>query len=134
MRADLGDIIGDLDSLNNERAFKRKFESAFSALGFDSYTYVSVDVEELESGQLKDYASNVIYMTNLPPLWVAHYVEETYADADPVIKDCTLNRLPIHWTENYRANARSAGETRMMDDAWENGIRRGLTIPVHGPG
>jgi DNA-binding CsgD family transcriptional regulator len=133
MRPDLSDMLSDLDGLTNERAFKRKFESAFSALGFDSYTYVSVDAEELETGKLKDYNNGVIYMTNLPPLWVAHYVEETYADADPVVRDCLSSRLPIRWTESYRANARSAAETRMMEDAWENGIRRGLTIPIHGP-
>jgi DNA-binding CsgD family transcriptional regulator len=133
MRANVGDILSGLESLNGERAFKRKFDSAFSSLGFDSYTYVSVDAEELESGNLKDYASNVIYMTNLPPLWVAHYVEETYADSDPVVRDCLASRLPIRWTEGYRANARTAQESRMMEDAWENGIRRGLTIPIHGP-
>jgi LuxR family transcriptional activator of bioluminescence operon len=133
MQTNVADILSDLDALNSERAFKRKFESAFASLGFDSYTYVSMDAEELEKGTLKDYANDVIYMTNLPPLWVAHYVEETYADADPVIRDCLVTRLPIHWTEAYRANARSAQETRMMEDAWENGLRRGLTIPIHGP-
>lgn len=133
MRADVGDILDGLSSLNSARAFEKRFASAFSALGFDTYTYVSVDIEELESGNLKDYDNNVIYLTNLPPRWVAHYVEETYADADPVVRDCVLARLPIRWTETYRANARTAHETRMMSDAWENGIRRGLTIPVHGP-
>jgi DNA-binding CsgD family transcriptional regulator len=133
MRANVGDILSDLDTLTSERAFKRKFESAFSQLGFDAYTYVSVDIEELESGKLRDYAANVICLTNLPPAWVAHYADEVYADADPVIRDCTSNRLPIRWTESYRANARSAAETRMMEDAWENGVRRGLSIPIHGP-
>jgi len=133
MRADIGKILSDLDSLNSERAFKNKFDSAWASLGFDSYTYASVDADDLESGKHKDGASNVIYLTNVSPLWVERYVEESYSDADPVIKDCLSSRLPIRWTETYRANELTARESRMMGDAREIGVRRGLAIPIHGP-
>ena len=133
MRADVGKILGDLDSLNSERAFKSKFNAAWSALGFDSYTYASVDADDLEAGKLKDTASNVVYMTNVSTLWVERYVEESYADSDPVMKDCIASRLPIRWTDTYRANDRSTREAQMMDDAREIGVRRGLVIPIHGP-
>jgi len=133
MRADVGKILSDLDSLNSERAFKKKFDSAWGALGFDSYTYAGIDADEFDGAKKDPATRDIIYMTNLPPLWVAHYVEENYADSDPVIKDCLGARLPIRWTENYRANQRNEGEARMMEDAWENGVRRGLTIPIHGP-
>jgi len=132
MRANLTNMLSDLDSLTSERAFKRKFESVFSDLGFNTYTYVSAQAEELDDGK-RDYQNNILYLTNLAPKWVSHYVEEDYAGADPVIRDSTLGRLPIRWTESYRSNSRTAKETRMMEDAWENGLKRGLTIPVHGP-
>ncbi len=133
MRGDVANILSDLDGLNSERAFKSKFNAAWSAIGFDSYTYASVDAEDLEGGKLKETASSVIYMTNVSTLWVERYVEESYADADPVMKDCLASRLPIRWTESYRANDRSTRDAQMMDDAREIGIRRGLVIPIHGP-
>ncbi len=133
MRADLSNILADIDTLDSERAFKAKFESAWASLGFDSYTYAGIDAEEFDAAKPKDAPRDVIYLTNLPPLWVAHYVDEGYTDTDPVIKDCLSSRLPLRWNEKYKANARSASERRMMEDAWENGVRRGLTIPIHGP-
>ena len=133
MRSDIVKILSDLESLKDKSAFKRKFDSTWAALGFDSYTYAGIDAEEFDPAKPKDGARDVIVMTNLPPVWVAHYVEEGYADSYPVIRDCLSARLPIRWNEGYRANARSVEERRMMEDAWENGVRRGLTIPIHGP-
>lgn len=132
MGANFANILADLDTLTSERSFKRKFESVFSTLGFDTYTYVSFQADELDDGR-RDYANNILCLTNLPPKWVAHYAQEDYAAADPVIKDSTAGRLPILWNEGYRSNARSPDEARMMEDAWENGLKRGLTIPIHGP-
>ncbi len=130
MRADISKILADIDTLDSERAFKAKFESVWSSLGFDTYTYFSAATDEMETGKVKDYADNVIYMSNLPQLWVQHYVEEGYVDTDPVARECLASRLPIRWTEAYRSNGHSEQGLRMLDDAWENGIRRGLTIPV----
>lgn len=134
MQSGLAEILSDLESLSSESSFKRKFEQSFAALGFDTYTYVGLDTEELEEAKRAESVSNVIYLTNLKAEWVSHYVEEDYGSVDPIIKDCTTNRLPIRWNEHYRANARSREENRVMEDAWENGLKRGLTIPVHGPG
>jgi DNA-binding CsgD family transcriptional regulator len=133
VRADLSNILADIDTLDGERAFKKKFEFAWASLGFDTYTYFSVGADEMETGKVKDYADNVIYMSNLPPLWVQHYVEEGYVDTDPVARECLAARLPIRWNETYRSNVNSAEGARMLEDAWENGLRRGLTIPIHGP-
>ncbi len=132
MRANLATMLSDLDTLTSERSFKHKFDSIFANLGFNAYTYVSLQSDELEDGK-RDYANNILCLTNLPPKWVAHYAEEDYAGSDPVIKDCAASRLPILWTESYRSNSRTAQESRMMEDAWENGVKRGLTIPIHGP-
>jgi DNA-binding CsgD family transcriptional regulator len=133
MRADIGKILCDLEALNSERAFKAKFDAVWSSLGFDNYTYFSADADEMETGKVKEYAGNVIYMSNLPPLWVRHYAEEGYADTDPVARECLASRLPIRWTETFQSNERTPEGARMMEDAWENGVRRGLTIPIHGP-
>jgi LuxR family transcriptional activator of bioluminescence operon len=132
MRAELADVLSDLETLATEQAFKKKFAKTFSGLGFNTYTYVNVDVDaadEIKSKQANDF----IYLTNLAPAWVERYFQEKYGEADPVVRDCLTERLPIRWTESYRSNSRGARETVMMQDAWENGIKRGLTIPIHGP-
>src|SRR5690606_29388013 len=124
MCANLATMLSELDTLASERSFKRKFDSVFASLGFDTYTYVSLQTDELEDGK-RDYTNNILCLTNLPPEWVARYAEEDYAGADPVIKDSTASRLPILWTDSYRANSRTPQEARMMEDAWENGLKRG---------
>ncbi len=132
MRADIDKILGDLETLNSARAFKAKFESVWASLGFGSYSYASMDTEDLETGRYKE-GGHVIYLSNVKPVWVQRYVEEAYADHDPLVKDCLSARLPLQWTENYRANSLSARETEMMNDAKDIGLRKGLVIPIHGP-
>lgn len=133
MRANMADILSDLETLGTEQAFRKKFDRTFASLGFDSYTYVNVDAELIEEAALKNHVPNLICLTNLPTNWVSRYAEEKYADTDPIIKECAGSRLPIRWTESYRANSLERAEVRMMEDAWENGLKRGVTIPVHGP-
>ena len=132
MQSSLATILSDLDALKTEHAFKQKFESVFASFGFSRYAYVGIDATEIDEDRDKPLAG--VYLTNLPNDWVMHYLKEDYANIDPVIKDCATTRLPITWTEKYRANARSKNEGLVMEDAWENGMKRGMTIPIHGPG
>lgn len=132
MQASLATILSDLDALKTEPAFKQKFESVFASFGFSRYAYVGIDAADIDEEREKPLSS--VYLTNLPNEWVGHYLKEDYGNVDPVIKDCAISRLPIQWTEKYRANSRTKDETRVMEDAWENGMKRGLTIPIHGPG
>lgn len=132
MRGDIDEILCDLQTLNSERAFTTKFQSVWASLGFSSYSYASVDADDLETGRYKD-GGNVVYLSTVNPVWVQRYLEESYADHDPVIKDCVSARLPIRWTKNYRANSLTARESEMMSDATDIGVRRGLAIPMHGP-
>jgi DNA-binding CsgD family transcriptional regulator len=76
---------------------------------------------------------DIIYLTNLDPNWVHRYVDEDYTSYDPVMRNCYETRLPIRWTDSFRSNSRSRKESNMMSDAWEHGLKRGLTVPIHGP-
>jgi len=129
MQSGLATLLSDLDALKTEQAFKQKFESVFASFGFSRYTYVGLETTEVED----DKPLTGIYLTNLPTDWVMHYVKEDYASVDPIIKDCATSRMPIQWSEKYRANSRSKAAGTMMGDAWENGMRYGMTIPIHGP-
>ncbi|MGZ6213037.1 MAG: helix-turn-helix transcriptional regulator [Candidatus Binataceae bacterium] len=133
MRGTLAEILSDIDGLKTEHDFKHKFESVFASMGYDRYTYLGLDGAGVAESKAQNHVSNAIYLTNLPSEWVCHYVKEEFERVDPVIRDCVSQRLPIRWTETYRANSRTAGETTMMRAAWDSGLKRGLTVPIHGP-
>ena len=133
MSSSIGTIVAEFDSLTNEDAFRLKMARTFDGLGFSSYTYAGVNTDEIKTSNSGDMLSSLIYLSNLKPAWVAHYLENGYAHIDPVVKECCDIRLPLMWSESFKSNTRTVDEARMMDDAWENGIRRGFTIPIHGP-
>jgi LuxR family quorum-sensing transcriptional regulator LasR len=134
MNAAISDILSGLEALETEQDFQKKFEETFSDLGYNKFTYVGLDADIVKDTSTQPDLNDVIYLTNSDPNWVQRYVEKDYSSSDPIVLDCLETLLPIRWTETYRANSRSARESEMMADAWEHGLRRGLTVPVHGPG
>lgn len=131
MRADLATILSDLETLTTEQALKRKFDQTFSNFGFNAFTYLGF---KMEPADVKRAPSDIIFLSNVRPAWVDHYIEEELGEDDLLIKDCVTSRLPIRWDENYRANSRSPREARIFTEALDFGIRHGMTVPVHGPG
>lgn len=134
MNANIETYLGDLDSLRSEDDLRRKLSTTFDAYGYNTYTYAGIDADEIRDAQPgQQFLSELIYLSNLKAEWVANYLENDYAHVDPIVRHCTEARLPIRWDERFMSNSRSTFESQMMEDAWENGLRRGLTIPVHGP-
>lgn len=133
MNAAISDILSGLEALETEQDFHKKFEDTFSGLGYNKFTYASLDTETIKEASESTLKSDIIYITNSNPEWITRYQEQVYSSCDPIIRDCFESRLPIRWTESYRSNSRSKQENLMMSDAWEHGCKRGLTIPAHGP-
>jgi len=134
MKASVETFLSDLESLKTEAELRAKLATTFDAYGYTYYTYAGIDADEIrEASPGQHYLSELIYLSNLKPDWIAHYLESGYAHIDPVVRHCTEARLPVRWDGRFRSNTRNRFESQMMDDAWENGLRRGLTIPVHGP-
>ncbi|TAL00537.1 MAG: hypothetical protein EPO08_13205, partial [Rhodospirillaceae bacterium] len=133
MRADLADILSDIETLSTAQAFKRKFDRTYAALGFNAFTYVGMKGEIALDPANKRNPSDLIVLSNVTSSWMDHYLEEDYQEDDPIIRECFANRLPIRWDEKFRANARSQREGRVLTDALDFGVRRGVTIPLHGP-
>lgn len=131
MRADISAILSDLDTLNTEQAFKRKFAGTFSNLGFNSFTYVGFKGDS--SAGPKHQPSDFIFLSNVRSAWIDHYLEHELGEDDPLFKECVSSRLPFKWDEKFRANSRSKRESRVFMDGLDFGIRHGVTVPVHGP-
>lgn len=133
MNVAISEVLSDLDGLETEDDFSNKFEETFSSLGYNKFTYASLNTDIMKDASTDTLKSDIIYLTNSDPIWISRYQEEVYSSCDPIIRDCFEARLPIRWTESYRSNSRSKKESAMMSDAWEHGYKRGLTVPVHGP-
>jgi DNA-binding CsgD family transcriptional regulator len=132
MRADLGTILSDLDTLNTEQAFKRKFAGTFANFGFNSFTYVGFKGDA--SSAPKYQPSDLIFLSNVRAAWIDHYLEHELYEDDPLFKECATSRLPFKWDEKFRANSRTPGESRVLTDGLDFGIQHGVTVPIHGPG
>jgi LuxR family transcriptional activator of bioluminescence operon len=133
MQPNLADILSDLNSLNDHSAFKKKFSQTFSTFGFNAFSYVGLKSEAAQDQSGKIDLSDVIVLTNVNSSWADHYLEEGYQDDDPLIKECITNRLPLRWTEQFRSNLRSKREDAILTDGFDYGVRRGFTVPIHGP-
>jgi DNA-binding CsgD family transcriptional regulator len=124
--------VSQLGALRTEIDFRRVLDAALRSLGYGQFSYVGMDVELIRDNTLVEIEPDLIHMTNRPD-WGRRYVDENYSKNDPIARECLTSRLPIRWTEAFMANVRTTGEAQMMEDAWENGIRQGFTVPIHGP-
>jgi len=132
MRADLAEILSDLDTLNTEQAFKRKLAGTFSNLGFNSFTYVGFKGDT--SSGTKHQPTDFIFLSNVRSAWIDHYLEHELGEDDPLFKECLTSRLPFKWDETFRANSRTKRESRVFSEGADFGIQHGVTVPIHGPG
>ena len=130
---DIGDFVASLRALRTEAEFRAALDKALCAKGYSQFDYVSIDIELVKENTLAEVKPSIIHLTNRP-VWGSRYADENYSKCDPVVRECFSSRLPIRWTESYMANLRTREESLMMEDAWENGVRRGYTVPIHGPG
>jgi LuxR family transcriptional activator of bioluminescence operon len=128
----LTDILASIAAAQTTGDLAKRFEAVFASFGYDNYTYLLLSQPNAVPPTAPDASGNVFWLSNLPQAWVRHYDQQRYASIDPIIRECAVSRLPIRWTERYRAKTRTTAERLVMDDAWENGIKRGLTIPLHG--
>ncbi len=73
-----------------------------------------------------------------PPAWVEHYFHHDYLRIDPVIAHCQSHTTPLIWSDALPrprvADPRTQATWRLFAEAGEFGLRRGVTVPLHGPG
>jgi len=129
----LKDFISALPGLRTAADFQSALDGFLRDVGFSQFSYVGINIDAAKERRLIDIEPEYIHLTNRPD-WDLHYIRQNYSKSDPVARDCFISRLPIQWTETYMINTRTHEESLFMEDAWENGICRGYTVPIHGPG
>lgn len=94
----------------------------FDALGCNRYAFVAL---RPPAGRRQDYLSNY------PRDFSAHYLKEDLKSCDPVFRLAFDSLHPLLWGNVLRGV--DERERRVFHDSGEFGIKRGLTLPVHGP-
>jgi DNA-binding CsgD family transcriptional regulator len=134
MQTNLTDILSDLGSLNTKDAFKTKLDRTFRDFGFNLYCYLGIKGDLAREPSTTRSPDDAIFLTNVPTAWTDRYLEQSYQDDDPIIRECLSKRLPLQWTERLKNDVRSDREDLVLADALDFGIRRGFSVPIHGPG
>jgi DNA-binding CsgD family transcriptional regulator len=91
-------------------------------LGCDRFAFVAL---RPPAGRRQDYLSNY------PREFSAHYLREDLKSIDPTFRLAFETLDPLLWKDvEAGVNER---ERRVFHDSSEFGLRRGVTIPIHGP-
>jgi LuxR family transcriptional activator of conjugal transfer of Ti plasmids len=133
MQTNLTDILSGLEGLKTKDAFKRKLDQTFADMGFNRFCYLGVKGDLSREPSTKRTADDAIFLTNVPTAWTDHYLENSFQDDDPIIKESMSARLPFNWSERHKPAIRSHREEVVINDGLDFGIRRGFTVPIHGP-
>ena len=127
------DFVSGLNNLQNESQFEAALGRQLSGMGYSQFSYVGVNIDSVKGHRLVEVEPEIVHLSNRRD-WSGRYIAQNYSKCDPVVRQCFVSRSTLRWTESFMAHARSDDEATMMQDAWENGLRRGYTIPIHGPG
>lgn len=127
----------DLDTLvriataDSVEALTRAVDAVARELGFEHWIYgalVAVTPTRSEQFVLSGY----------PDGWRNHYLEAGYTFRDPTVNYSRTHVVPTLWDElaqspAERANPDPVGQ-RIVDEAREFGLAKGLSVPLHGLG
>lgn len=134
MQTQIADSLNQLSGVRSEEAFNSILERSCHTLGFGRYNYFSINTEELAKNRLDDIFDDILCINNQRSNWIKHYVDQNYSKRDPVLVDAYRGRSPIIWNECYKRDTLTDDEKQVMGDAYDFGLERGISIPVHGPG
>ncbi len=112
-----GERFSSVDSLD---ALASLLGSHAERLGFETFVYAL----EVPDGPPE---ARLALVNGYPEPWIERYLERGYLDRDPVLAYARGGVLPIAW------DALGAEANRVMLEATEFGLRRGLSAPLHGP-
>ncbi|MGH6945824.1 MAG: autoinducer binding domain-containing protein [Kiloniellales bacterium] len=125
MAAQLERQIARIDDGRSEGDVKVGLSEAARLYGLDGFFYFVVNPPKGYPRQPE--------ITTYEPDWLSHYVERRFAYIDPVFVMAATTTLPFDW-ERVRGGGELTAEQRsLFEEAGEFKIRRGFTIPIHGP-
>lgn len=100
------------------------------ALGYRSFAYAGLRPSENSHGTAVYLSDGMVALSDLSMDWVMNYVNKNHQHNDPVVRASISQTLPLVWGPDFMAGERSTGEEEMMADAYEWGLRHGITVVV----
>ena len=98
-------------------------------MGFSRYVYLVLQLPI--SAQVQQ--SVPLFMSSYPSEWAQRYVANSYHIKDPLVLLALLHRTPFTWGRDIRIEGLDKEERQILNEAREFGLKRGVTIPIHGP-
>jgi LuxR family quorum-sensing system transcriptional regulator CciR len=105
------------------------FRRAVAEFGFDRIALAAVTLSAREA-PVADRAS---LMLNFPDTWIKRYFEMRYQNVDPVLSETQTRARPFTWRDILESQPLLPKQKQMFREAEEDGLRQGLSIPMHGP-
>ena len=126
--ASLEEYIEHTQACTSVDALFRYFDIFVGSYGVDvsSYHIVAENLRAIpiEVGLVRE---------NFPKDWVRQYIEEHYAQIDPVIEQARREARPFHWFDVSKRLSLSAKQKHFLEELREAGLTDGLDVPVFGP-
>ncbi|WP_353646011.1 LuxR family transcriptional regulator [Mesorhizobium sp. WSM2239] len=112
-------FLEQLSESVDETDFREAMARAAAALDLLTFAYLSLPPRPSGKPRL---------ISNYPPPWTAHYLNNGYQRVDPVITRAQCGGCPFRWGPEHSRNSKF--EQQLFEEAAEFGIRWGLTIPI----
>lgn len=127
--ADLTKAFAQAKTLDDVRQELAKCAAAF---GCREYTYLFTDIGLHQDHSMKEIELAAEFLTNLNADWTKRYIDRQYFSVDPIVRACYQSRMPIVWSPESAMDDIDPQVTDMLMDAYDNGLRRGISVPIHG--
>ncbi len=108
-------------------------ETISRGLGFSLFSYLLVKPREWLAGQ----STEPVSVSNYPRAWMEHYLRNNYHFKDPTFIEAYNQQRPVRWGPAHWDLGKAelkADQLRILQEAGTYGIKRGLTVPINGPG
>jgi DNA-binding CsgD family transcriptional regulator len=63
--------------------------------------------------------------------WMTHYIDERYNQIDPTLSLALGSSMPFRWSEKVDAGKLTSKQQQLFQDAADEGIKFGFTVPIH---
>ncbi|HEY1544272.1 MAG TPA: LuxR family transcriptional regulator [Xanthobacteraceae bacterium] len=102
-------------------------EQALAPFGIESFIVTALPTKEQPF-------EGLVMASRWPAEFFARYVEDHYAQCDPLSRRGMRSHMPFEWdAESYQTHA-DPRVVEMMFRAAASGLRHGYFVPIHGPG
>ncbi len=124
----LEEFIDTTQACSDDETLFRQFDIFVGAYGVDVSSY------HIVAEQLRAIPIEIgLIRETFPTDWLEHYLEQSYAEIDPMIQQSRREARPFHWFEVDKRLNLNPRQKAFLEDLRQAGMTDGLAIPVFGP-